>query len=76
MNEAMKRRLERIEAEIERQRPSRLTIVTTGGQTQILCPVDAINLVWQADAGSIANITADRPEYAELAGVLTAVFGR
>lgn len=76
MTEAMKRRLERIEAEIERQRPSRLTIVTADGQTQTLLPVDAINLVWQADTDSIAHITADRPEYAELAGVLTAVFGR
>lgn len=76
MNTSQKRRLAYLEAEIERQRPSRLTIVTADGQTQTLCPVDAINLVWQADAGSIANITADRPEYAELAGVLTAVFGR
>ena len=76
MNEAMKRRLERIEAEIERQRPSRLTIITADGQTQTLLPVDAINLVWQADTDSIAHITADRPKYAELAGVLTAVFGR
>lgn len=76
MSDTMKRRLEALEAEIERRKPALLTVTLSDGTVQQLDPVTAINLAWSGGPGNLVGMETNRPEYAELAGVLTAVFGR
>lgn len=76
MTEAMKRRLERLEVEAKRRKPALMTVITADGKEQQLSPVAAIDLAWSGGPGSLVDVETNRPEYAELAGVLTAVFGR
>lgn len=76
MNKSVKRRLERLEAETERRKPALLTVTTADGKEQRLSPVAAIDLAWSGGPGSLVDVETNRPEYAELARVLTAVFGR
>lgn len=76
MNKSVTRRLERLEGEAERRKPAWLTVTTVDGKEQRLSPVAAIDLAWSGGPGSLVDVETNRPEYAELAGVLTAVFGR
>lgn len=76
MNKSVKRRLERLEGEAERRKPALMTVTTVDGKEQQLSPVEAIERAWNGDPGSIVGVKTNRPEYAELAGVLTAVFGK
>lgn len=76
MTEAMKRRLERLEAETERKKPALLTVTLPDGTTQRVAPVAAIDFAWSGGPGSLAGVESNRPEYSELAAVLTAVFGQ
>ncbi len=76
MNEAIKRRLEHLEAETERRKPALLTITLPDGTAQRLDPIAAIDLAWGGGPGSIAGVDVNRPEYSALAETLTAVFGQ
>lgn len=74
LNESIKRRLEALEAEIERRKPALMTIILPDGTTQRVDPVAAIETVWAGGPGSIVDMTANRPEYSALAETLAAVF--
>ena len=76
MNEPIKRRLERLEAETERRKPALLTVTLPDGTTQRIDPVTAIDLAWSGGPGSFVDVAANRPEYDGLACTLAAVFGR
>lgn len=76
MNKSATRRLERLEGEAERRKPALLTVTTADGKEKPLSPAAAIDLAWSGGPGSLVDVETNRPEYAELAGVLTAVFGR
>lgn len=76
MNEAIKRRLEALEGEAERRKPVLLTVTMSDGKEQQLSPIEAIERAWAGGPGSLVDVETNRPEYAELAGGLTAVFGQ
>ena len=76
LNESIKRRLEALEGEAESRKPALLTVTMSDGKEQQLSPIEAIERAWTGGPGSLVDVETNRPEYAELAGVLTAVFGQ
>lgn len=68
------RRLEQMRERLERSRPCQMTITLKSGEQITTDPAGAWNvchdhtLVWD-----VANVTADKPEYMELAGLIAAL---
>ena len=64
-----------VDAEIDRRKPCLLSVSLNNGRIVNASPAEAIDLIWSSELGEIRSIETDRPEYAELAGALNAVFG-
>lgn len=67
------RKIEAMRERLERSRPARMTVTLAAGEVIVTDPIGAIKLFQDSDIGEIVNVTTDREDYAELAGLLTAL---
>ncbi len=68
------RKIEAMRERLERSRPAKITITFADGSTTVTDPVGALETFREMGPfGAITNIEADRPEYAGMAGMLSAV---
>lgn len=73
-HKAIVRRLDMLQQLADRSRPCKVTITFADGNTTATDPTGAIEIFRDMGPfGAIASIEADRPEYAGLAGALSAV---
>lgn len=73
-HKAIVRRLDMLQQLADRSRPCKVTITFADGNTTVTDPAGAIDIFRDMGPfGAIANIEADRPEYAGLTGALSAV---
>ncbi|USF26955.1 hypothetical protein N510_001888 [Firmicutes bacterium ASF500] len=67
------RRLEAMRERLERSKPVRMTLTLANGEVLNTDPCGAIRAFQERPEGDILNVTTDRTDYAELAGLLTAL---
>ncbi len=67
---AITKRLDALQAEADKNRPCRMTVTFTDGHQIVTDPCGAIDLC-REHGSNIADITADRAEYAAAAGIMT-----
>ena len=68
------RRLEQMRERLERSRPCRMTITLKSGEQITTDPAGAWTVCHDHTlVGDVASVTADKPEYAELAGLIAAL---
>lgn len=63
---------ERVEHLLERSTPARMTLTLANGEVVNTDPCGVIRAFQELALGQIVDVTTDRADYAELAGVLSA----
>lgn len=75
MDKSILRRLERLQAFADRQRPAVVTVTLATGERITTDPAGMIGLCGQHGLEGIADIQTDNPGYVELCGAMLAVYG-
>lgn len=65
------RRLEQMRERLENSKPAKMTVTFKDGNTVTVDPASVITLLRGGEMREIVSITANRPEYAAAAGIMT-----
>lgn len=65
--------IDKLRGRLERSKPARMVLTLANGETVTTDPCGAIRAFQELPDGEIIDVYTDRADYAELAGVLTAL---